>query len=426
MDKKIISRSRINGIPRVHRLTNNCNCEKVEKCIVSLIIKGQGTVPVTLTTKSDFAWVINDPEDSGRGIKLEVTGKGVFLSEKKSNKWIDIPIFIKPERGVDDDNDCVYWFSIDSNNLRICYGKGEMRLNTELFGYRFKPESDYLWINRVEKVEVISNDGTINIDKVWRDPITIEPPLYIMETDKITMTDVASINATVPDNLTTACQVLYGNISGTNFQLNTPDFPDFVAAIEESIRNPEGWCYKKLKDKASEFGSYNEEETYLRITLGVDQGNSPGIPYVMEIWPPGHYSPIHNHADANAIIRVLSGQIKVSLFAMLSPDHTTPFTEKVFGKDSVTWLSPGLNQVHQLKNPYSDGPTCITIQCYRYGSDDTDHYEFFDYISGNKIEPFVPNSDMGFLEFRNLMKEEWEMREKVVEKEVPHLATDYS
>ncbi|MCT4640169.1 MAG: cysteine dioxygenase family protein [Bacteroidales bacterium] len=425
MGNKIVRRSRKNGIPRMKKLTNNSYSEKEQKCIVSLIIRGQGTVPVTLKTKEDFAWVINDPVDSGRGIKLMVTDEGVFLSEKRNDRWIDIPVFTKPERGIDNDKDCVYWFSIDSNNLRISYGKGEMRLNTELFDYKFNSESDYLWVNSVQEVEIISNHAANSIE-VWRDPITIEPPLLIVETDKITMTDVALINATVPENLTTACQVLYGNISGTNFQLNTPDFPDFVAAIEESIRNPEGWCYNKLKEKACEFGSCNEEETYLRITLGVDQGNSPGIPYVMEIWPPGHYSPIHNHAGANAIIRVLSGQIKVSLFAMLSPDHTTPFAERVFGKDSVTWLSPGLNQVHQLKNPYNDGPTCITIQCYRYGNEDTDHYEFFDYISDNKIEPFVPNSDMGFLEFKALMKEEWEMSKKEVEKEVPYLATDYS
>ena len=159
--------------------------------------------------------------------------------------------------------------------------------------------------------------------------------------------------------------------------------------------------------KANEFGDHNVEETYLRITMGVEQGDSPGIPYVMEIWPPGHSSPIHNHAGANAIIRVLSGEITVFLYSMLSRFHQVPFAQQIFRKDAVTWISPELNQVHKLYNHNKEGPTCITIQCYMYSDSNTTHYEYFDYISGDSIEPFTPNSDMGFLEFKALMKEEW-------------------
>jgi hypothetical protein len=50
----------------------------------------------------------------------------------------------------------------------------------------------------------------------------------------------------------------------------------------------------------------------------------------------------------------------------------------------------------------------VTIQCYRYSDGDATHYEFFDYLSGDEIKPFTPNSDMGFLEFKTTMKREWE------------------
>jgi hypothetical protein len=91
-------------------------------------------------------------------------------------------------------------------------------------------------------------------------------------------------------------------------------------AIENSIRDPSGWCYQRLQQKASEFSKDkpNYEETYLRITLGHANGESPGIPYVMEIWPAGHFSPVHSHAGAEAVIRVLEGGINVSLFHFLS------------------------------------------------------------------------------------------------------------
>jgi hypothetical protein len=38
--------------------------------------------------------------------------------------------------------------------------------------------------------------------------------------------------------------------------------------------------------------------------LGYNLGDSPGVPYVLEIWPVGHYSPIQDHGDANAAIKV--------------------------------------------------------------------------------------------------------------------------
>jgi len=39
------------------------------------------------------------------------------------------------------------------------------------------------------------------------------------------------------------------------------------------------------------------------------EGNSPGHQFVLEIWPKDHSSPIHNHGDTTAIIKVLHGEI---------------------------------------------------------------------------------------------------------------------
>ena len=62
--------------------------------------------------------------------------------------------------------------------------------------------------------------------------------------------------------------------------------------------------HETLDKKSGEFGESDPLETYLRVTLGQSVGNSPGIPYVLEIWPSGHYSPIHNHGGCNAVIKV--------------------------------------------------------------------------------------------------------------------------
>ena len=51
------------------------------------------------------------------------------------------------------------------------------------------------------------------------------------------------------------------------------------------------------------------KQSYLRVSLGVPSGCSPGIPYVLEIWPSGHFSPVHNHGNAFGIVRILHGSI---------------------------------------------------------------------------------------------------------------------
>lgn len=51
------------------------------------------------------------------------------------------------------------------------------------------------------------------------------------------------------------------------------------------------------------------KQCYIRVSVGLPSGCSPGIPYVLEIWPPGHFSPIHNHGNAFGIVRLLHGSI---------------------------------------------------------------------------------------------------------------------
>jgi predicted metal-dependent enzyme (double-stranded beta helix superfamily) len=208
------------------------------------------------------------------------------------------------------------------------------------------------------------------------------------------MQDIAEGTYMPSANLSAVAQKLHACISGKEFVLNTPDFPDFAEAIAYSIVTPTCWCYETLKAKSTEFGPVpNTHETYLRITLNANNGESPGIPYVMEIWPVGNYSPVHNHGGAHAIIRVLSGAIRVKLFSFLGGPS---FAEADFKQGDVTWISPTLNQVHQLENPASNTAPCITIQCYMYDAEDATHYDYFDYLDqAGKIQQFDPKLRYG-------------------------------
>ena len=87
--------------------------------------------------------------------------------------------------------------------------------------------------------------------------------------------------------------------------------------------------------------------------------------------------------------------------------------EKDFSTGQITWISPTLNQIHQLKNLETNKKTCITIQCYMYEKGDTTHYDYFDYLDDNgNVQQYEPDSDMDFVEFKKLMKQEWDNRPK--------------
>jgi hypothetical protein len=376
---------------------------------INLIIPGQGVFIFEIKdlTKNCLFKFLNSNETNG--LKVEITSTSVLVNYINN----DEPLVDKDNtQGLTDKNGAYYWFSIDAQNQKLYAGIGEPRIDTIIYEYQFvKTKENKSFLESLVTISM-SKSSVINPLKLLRDPITDNTPLLVRNTNELTIKDIAT-NAYLPTSfLSNSSQQLYNCISGENFILNTDDFPDFVKAIEYSIVTPGCWCYETLKSKSTEFNpdKANLLETYLRITLGQNNGESPGVPYVMEIWPPQHYSPIHNHGEANAIIRVLNGKINVSLYPYLSTDNIEPFTNQDFNEEDITWISPTLNQVHQLRNTSNEN-TCITIQCYMYDQDNTKHYDYFDYIDDNgKKQQFEPDSDMKYLKFRETIIQEWNAR----------------
>lgn len=392
---------------------------KASNTLCPLIVKGQGVYVFANTDnrKPSVFYVYNDDETDGYKVSLSLTGVNVNrISDQTS--YVDATNKV----GLVNTNGAYYWFSLDSQNQTLRVGVGEARVETIVYQYTFffqendNRKTNKLFMESLETIEVSEEStDTLKPMRLLRDPVTNKIPALVKDTDELSMDHVAKGSFLPKANLTLAAQQLYHCIAGKNFVLDSSDFPDFTQAIEYSLKTPGCWCNQKIKDKSTEFNKDkpNLLETYLRITLGQNNGESPGIPYVMEIWPVGHYSPIHNHSGANAIIRVLNGEINVSQFPYLcaSTDGVKPFAVTNFTKDQITWISPTLNQTHQLRNLSGDAYTCITIQCYLYDQKDKGHYDYFDYIDDHgKQQQYEPDSDMDFIEFKELMKKEWSER----------------
>ena len=366
---------------------------------IPLLLKGQGVFVFSVVDVSNCSCQFSTA-DGSNGVQITWTKDQIVGRTLQSGEQL-----LDPNNKAGLTVNAPLWISLDYNNQRILAGVGEARTETALYRYTF-PETSRSFLESLTQVTDLAACTPL---RLLRDPVTHAIPLLVKDTHELTMHHIAAATYMPRANLSTIAQTLHACIAGPRFILDDKDFPHFSKAIEASISDPSGWCHQRLLAKANEFGSGNPLETYLRITLNQNNGESPGIPYVMEVWPPGHYSPVHNHAGANAIIRVLHGAIDVSLFPYLS-SGVEPFGITSFKKDNITWISPTLNQTHQLRNtdPFT---TCITIQCYMYDEKDRNHYDYFDYLDvEGATKQYEPDSDMDFVAFKELMKQEWANR----------------
>lgn len=394
----------------------SCYLKNVKERSINFFICGQGVFIFANKTNDSLVFTVKNKEQTD-GLKIEIQIDAVSVTRIISKETL---VDKNNNRGLTEDCGAYYWFSLDSQNQRLYVGIGEARIETTIYNYSFPSlgEDHDLWeANKtfLESLKTICFEGNnISPLRLLKDPITTTVSLVVADTNMLTLDDIASGKYMPSANLTTIGKKLYDCVSGKRFVLDTLDFPDFSKAIEYNIATPKCWCYQRLIEKSTEFNKDepNINETYLRITLGENDGESPGIPYVLEIWPVGHYSPIHSHANANAIIRVLHGSINVALYPFLCKGNSVePFSVANFKKNDVTWITPTLNQTHRLKNLEDNNDTCITIQCYMYGEKDISHYDYFDYIENNgDIETYEPDSDMDFLSFKKIIREQWENR----------------
>ena len=259
-------------------------------------------------------------------------------------------------------------------------------------------------------------------------PLTYNWSPFVLDSSKVNLYELDSSAHIFSASLPPACRELYENITAQDVELDWPysiDKYKLSDAIAYSLK--EGALKKKLESKQDEFGTSDPDKTYLRITLGKNRCSSPGIPYVLEIWPAGHGSPIHNHGNTYAVIKVLHGGLTVRIYNKHADTTTAhPLQEFPIKKGDCTWISPNWFQTHELWNYHDE--YCATMQCYQYGENNFTQWPYFDYVADTEvIDEFLPNSDFSFREMASIVmaeytehmkKEEAEKAMEFVEKKV--------
>ena len=375
---------------------------------LKLSVRGQGVLLFTAGGDT-CAFVLTSSAESKLESKLDEsdcllvawTGSGVSVRRRSAPEPYP---GANTGKGLVADARAFYWFSLDAQNCRLRAGVGEARAETAVYECKLPAATDAERRESKAFLESLTGFGAFTGAaplRLLRDPVGRAPPLRVEPSATL---DALAAGLHLPaTHLAPVARQMFDCVAGC--RLDTDDFPEFSRAVAASIAG--GWCRKRLAEKADEFSKTdpNPAETYLRITLGENTGESPGVPYVLEIWPAGHFSPTHSHANAEAIIKVLHGDIEVQLYPYLGPS-AAPFAITEFTAGDVMWISPTLNQVHRLTNRGAE--PCVTIQCYTYDRGDRAHYDFFDYLDKSVVKQYTPDSDMEFSAFKALMRTEWE------------------
>ena len=401
-----------------------------------LPLNGEGTISFNVKRSQPFAiriqpdYPTNCPEHKKGYVEVRIeSNEARFWGRKPDAEAKDEPICkgkltgaLEPERKVS------YWFSFNRNGRCLKYGKGYIMEETTHLEYTFdppkeKPQDDEWWfifrpdtpkmvqIHPPEYCAKIAGESLVDVEKLvgfYPHPLTKNWPPLVIDSSKSTLIDLAGNDFTQSASLPETCRELYETVGAADVSLDVSGIkPELSDAIKYSI-NTEG---KILSEKLKEKKEKGMDSTYLRVTLGEDRGASPGVPYVLEIWPKDSKSPIHNHGNAYGVIKILHGEINITVYNKTWKDASTQeeLNSFVAKKGDVTWLSPNWYQTHKLSNLSNE--FCATIQSYKYGPEDYLNWPYFDYLDGKEegVHEFYPHSDFDFLEMRkDLLREYWE------------------
>ncbi|KNG48536.1 cysteine dioxygenase [Stemphylium lycopersici] len=118
----------------------------------------------------------------------------------------------------------------------------------------------------------------------------------------------------------------------------------------------------------SEWNMYNFASDKIPYTRNVvDKGNGKSNLLIL-VWGPGKKSPIHDHANAHCIMKVLKGRLTETRFATPTDkdreDHRsmTKIRETTYSENQVTYMADTLG-VHRISNP---DPTDYAVSLHLY------------------------------------------------------------
>ena len=164
-------------------------------------------------------------------------------------------------------------------------------------------------------------------------------------------------------------------------------------AIRVSLNSPEGALRQILEMKAARQGVADSPTAYIRIDCFGKRVQSPCL---LEIWPGGHYSPIHEHASSTGLMKGVFGRVDIMLYESLGAQPKEVALLSMTA-ERCSWMSPEHYQAHKVFCPMAAHDFAATFHIYV----DTQG-EFFRYreeAAPHRIAEFLTESDITWGQF---------------------------
>ncbi|KAJ5887607.1 cysteine dioxygenase [Penicillium taxi] len=145
---------------------------------------------------------------------------------------------------------------------------------------------------------------------------------------------------------------------------------------------------KKYMSDPSDWIEYFYNDTSRNYTRNAIENINQKANILLLVWNPGKGSPIHDHANAHCIMKVLSGQLNETVYE--NPEHEQneekkPLTIKsstTFGVNAVTYISDDIG-LHRVSNP-SSSEVAVSLHLYTPPNAADYGYNIFDEATSSK------------------------------------------
>ncbi len=170
-------------------------------------------------------------------------------------------------------------------------------------------------------------------------------------------------------------------------------------AIRASINSPDGALRRLLEMKAARDGGHDPKTTYIRVDCFGKRIQSPCL---LEIWPGGHHSPIHEHANSTGLMKGVFGHVEIMLYEGLAqrPKEVALLS---MTSERCSWMSPDHYQAHKVYCPMDERDFAATFHIYV--DTQSDVFKYREEQDPHRIAEFVTESDITWGQFYKALTE---------------------
>lgn len=140
--------------------------------------------------------------------------------------------------------------------------------------------------------------------------------------------------------------------------------------------------YKPTKDDWTHFGVPDPSRNYTRLLVDSINGKSN---LLFIVWNPGKKSPIHDHANAHCVMKIIKGNLQETVYEWPDKEEYSegPMSVKkqtLYQEEQVAYISDKIG-LHHIANPDEHG-YAVSLHLYTPPNAAEFGYNIFDYKTG--------------------------------------------